>query len=205
MGTSHDKYVSLPRCKQGLRCSRWHFKMFRTIKWPLPLYCHIKHLGMRPAYQTSLIITPLYILPLLCFSIIQGIYLEAFYRPPTKLQEGNVSSQFCLSFYLVVPNVTISPWCIGPHQMGQHPIPVWPWLPSVQGPSHPGLSTIDIRWSTQETSLFKLVHLRSPLMLTYSGFCTMGEQAVRILLGCFLDVFVFKENNYIYGETIHFC
>ena len=168
MGTLHDKYISLPRCKQGLRCARWHFKMFRTINWPLTLYCHIKRLGMRPAFQASLMITPLDILPVLCFLIIQGIYLEAFYRPPTKLQEGYVSSHVCLSFCLEVPM-----WSLLHDVLDLTKLDSTPSQPDPASPLYGELSTLppvsDIwwPWSTTCSILFTWEVL---LVLTSGGF-----------------------------------
>ena len=129
MGTLHDKYVSLPRCKQGLRCARWHFKMFRTINWPLTLYCHIKRLGMRPAFRASLMITPLDILPVLCFLIIQGIYLESF-LPPRQRSCRKVMFPVMSVFILLGGSYVITtPWCIGPHK--------WDSTPSQPDPASP--------------------------------------------------------------------
>ena len=55
---------------------------------------------MRPAFQASLMITPLDILPVLCFLIIQGIYLESF-LPPANEVAGRLCFQSCLSVILL--------------------------------------------------------------------------------------------------------
>ena len=114
--------------------------------------------------------------------------LFIYCRPPTKLGEGNVFSGVCL---LGVPH-DYYPWCIRPQPMYSSLAPS-----PVQGPT-PSLyrilpSASGIWWTTLEAwsnLLLEDLTVQSPLMVLTSGGYTeahvVGEQAVRILLECFL-------------------
>ena len=88
----------------------------------------------------------------------------SYYRPPTKLQEGNVVSHVCPSVCQSVHGEGVScdhyPWCFGPHCTGpsiSSPSPLCqPW-PLGHGPHCTGIlpSASDIWWPS-----WRSIHLR---------------------------------------------
>ena len=117
-----------------------------------------------------------------------------FYRPPTKLREGNVFSRVCLWVIITWWGIPCDHylWCIiGSHHKGTPLQDMGPHCTGIPDPS-----TSDTRWPQLETclNLFTWGPHHWCWNLVATEACMVGKRAVRTLLECFLVILIITKS-----------